>query len=312
MKTLLKAVEIWSPKTLGVLALDNAYYGDLISFKERSEQMSFKLGEGLPGKVWHTFAAVAAELKALRHFKRKGEAEEAGIGSCMALPVICGQELKSVVVMFFSNNAEDKGGVEVWENSKVDKEVLSLSSGAYNDLEHFKKLSKVINLPRNLGLPGICWAKQQPYFKANLGDTYSSFLPDPNAQRAGLTDGVCIPLEKEKGLVQIVTLLSSHEAPIARQFEIWAVDNNTQKAQFRSGYSQIYPNLSGHYRDVQFSATDSAPLATVLASSNAVVFYQPDYPGVLGANKTPLASPCALYLPVFKQQLLQFIVVFYL
>ena len=312
MMTLIKVVEIWAPKNETQLTLQGAFYGQLESFAGQSKPLSFVKGEGLPGKVWETLTAIAAPLNAVNHFLRKDEARHAGLGSVLALPIVCNERLNAVVLLFFGNHPEEKGGVEVWVDESSQQLELTLSSAAYNHLDQFKKLSETLKLRRGMGLPAICWAKQRPFLIANLGDTYSRFLRAEEARRAGLTGGFAIPIETVEQSTQIVAMLSSHHAPIARQIEIWELNSKHRQFEFDSGFSYVYSNLFNHYNDVAYALEDDSPLAKTYQNRNATVTETPAYPGKISITEARMEPLCGLYLPIFRDNSVAYIVIFYL
>lgn len=81
------AVEIWSEDG-DALRLEAGFYGAATAFREASEQVAFRRGQGLPGGVWGANAPVLLHgLGRSPGFLRAAEARAAGLDTGLGLPV---------------------------------------------------------------------------------------------------------------------------------------------------------------------------------------------------------------------------------
>lgn len=84
------AIEVWreDPSQDGVLVLDDGYYGAAEHFEWVSRRTQFPRGQGLPGAVWASAAAMLLrDLGSSYRFVRAESAGRAGITTGLGLPV---------------------------------------------------------------------------------------------------------------------------------------------------------------------------------------------------------------------------------
>lgn len=216
IKTFISVSEIWVPNG-DQLELAAGNYGTLSDFEEASRQTSFSKGEGLPGKAWAEARPVVLKEFDGSYFKRTEEARTAGLTSAVAVPVFDGEVLKAVLVVLCADDEERMGAVEVWaENNGM----LILEDGYYGAAKHFEWVSQHTHFPRGQGLPGGVWASETPMLMRDLGSGYR-FVRADSAGRAGLTNGIGIPVPTPSETTYVLTLLSARGTPIANRFEIW-------------------------------------------------------------------------------------------
>ena len=216
VRTFISVSEVWVPQE-GVLVLDGGNYGSLNQFAEASRQQTFAKGEGLPGKAWAD--AKPTVLKSLdgSYFKRLEAAKEAGLTSGVAIPVFARDELKAVLVVLCSDDEDRMGAIEVWTEKN---RMMVLDDGYYGAARHFEWVSQHTHFPRGQGLPGGVWAAATPMLFRDLGSGYR-FVRADSAGRAGLTNGLGLPVPVPGRETYVLTLLSARGTPIASRFEIW-------------------------------------------------------------------------------------------
>lgn len=83
----------------------NSYYSSLQEFREISQSLQFKLGEGLPGIVWLTqepkwIPDVSQDIEFVRH----QSAKKAGLKAGFAIPIIAHEQVVAVLVFFLSQS----------------------------------------------------------------------------------------------------------------------------------------------------------------------------------------------------------------
>lgn len=216
VKTFIQVSEVWVPQD-GRLVLGEGDYGALDDFAAASRRESFAKGEGLPGKAWAEARPVVLKGFDGSYFKRTEAAAKAGLTSAVAVPVFAGEELKAVLVVLCSDDAERTGALEVWHEAEG---LLMLEDGYYGAAKHFEWVSQHTHFPRGQGLPGGVWAASAPMLMRDLGSGYR-FIRSDSAAKAGLTTGLGLPVPVPGGETYVLTLLSAKGTPIARRFEIW-------------------------------------------------------------------------------------------
>lgn len=270
MQLFLKAAEIWQPDARGVsLRLSSSYYGDLVEFADVSQDMTFDFGEGLPGAAWAARRPLVWTDLGIGAFKRTEAAAQAGIACGIAIPILVGDFLLAVAVLFCGKAEAVIGAVEVWENPPGSDTELRLTDGYYGDLERFEWVSRRLSIMRGRGLPGGAWELGGPLILNDLGSS-NTFLRARNAAEAGITTGLAMPyLDTEDG-VQVLTLLSAKGTPIARRFEIWTPDGESEALRFAAGHCEAGTDLTAKYAGVAVSKGEG-PLGEVWLSGKPQV-----------------------------------------
>ena len=249
MNLFLKAAEIWVPdKSGGFLNLVSADYGELDEFANASSQLTFSWGEGLPGQAWQLKTPLIWTDLSNSYFQRTVVAQKSGITCGLSIPIICGEFVTAVVVLFFGASAGEGGAVEIWYNHEGSHNELKLLDGFYGDLDRFEYVSRRLTLMRGRGLPGIAWETAKPLILGNLAES-NTFIRARNAAESGISTGMAIPFRVNGDDFMIVTLLSAAGTPIALRFEVWLPHNERSRLLFHSGYSVTGEDLQDRYRD---------------------------------------------------------------
>ena len=213
----LQGTEVWVPDG-DVLRLHSGAYRGSSEFARVSAIKSFRIGEGLPGSVWGTQAPqVWTELKT--HFVRQELAQLSGIEAAVGFPIFKGDELSAVVVLLCGNRSTTGGCVEIWE-ANHDLRLLDHVGGYYGNLERFGAMSKLLQFQMGAGLPGIAWERGVPQLVEDEGRS-TAFVRGSIAREYGIEGGMAIPIFRKKQLNHVLVLLSTHQTPIARAFEVW-------------------------------------------------------------------------------------------
>ncbi len=252
MKSFVKAAEIWQTGPEGDrLHLSTSYYGDLIEFAEASKDMGFAYGEGLPGQTWAQARPLVWTDLQTDAFLRSESAKRAGIACGLSIPIFAGDFLLAVLVLFFADDEDVTGAVEVWGNRGSETE-LKLVEGYYGVLERFEWVSRRLTIMRGRGLPGGAWGDGKPLIISDLGQS-SAFLRARNAAESGITTGVAVPFSYGVSDTQVLTFLSARGTPIARRFEVWVPDTEGKRLVFETGHTEAGEDLHSIYRDVSFA-----------------------------------------------------------
>ncbi|MGR8979453.1 MAG: GAF domain-containing protein [Gammaproteobacteria bacterium] len=244
MKTFIKVIEIWIPdRERTQLEFGSGLYGALAEFKNASEHQHFAFDEGLPGKAWAKGHPIVLKKFEHSYFKRTAEANKAGLTCGIAIPIFSGEFLLAVVVFLCGDDAEHAGAIEVWRNDPADKDSLYLMDGYYGTLEHFEDISRHIPMSKGQGIPGKAWETGTPVLKVDLRRANEQSRP-ADAQNAGITTGLGIPVCKREDQFYVMTFLSAKGTPIAKRIQIWIPDGEGQHLICRQSYSKDSNNLA--------------------------------------------------------------------
>ncbi|MDB4977014.1 MAG: hypothetical protein JWN48_5355 [Myxococcaceae bacterium] len=210
--------EVWVPDG-PLLRRKSGAYGPHQRFAEASAQLTFESGQGLPGEALRARQPVLWQALDER-FVRRELAEQAGLDAGLAFPIFRGDELLAVVSLLCGSREHTGGCLEVWQPN--DLRELALTDGYYGRLESFEEISRLVRFQRGRGLPGIAWQSGMPHVMTDLANS-NSFIRANAAKLAGVHAGLAIPLYRGAEIAQLLVLLSAHETPLARAFEVWSV-----------------------------------------------------------------------------------------
>jgi hypothetical protein len=244
MKTFIKVTEIWIPdKERTQLEFGSGLYGGLIDFKADSEQQQFAYNEGLPGKAWAAGHPIVLTEFEHSYFKRAAAANKAGLTCGIAMPVFSGDFLMAVVVFLCGDDEEHAGAIEVWCNNPVSKNRLNVMDGYYGTLQHFENISRQISMPKGQGLAGVAWETGMPVLVHDISKA-DTFIRASDAELAGITMGIGIPVSDNPEQPYIMTFLSAKATPIAKRIQIWIPDQQGKQLICQQGYSKNSNNLA--------------------------------------------------------------------
>lgn len=244
MKTFIKVTEIWIPdKDRTQLEFSAGLYGALTDFKAASEQQSFAYDEGLPGKAWAAGHPLVLTRFERSYFKRTVAAQKAGLTCGIAIPIFSGDFLLAVVVFLCGDDAEQAGAIEVWCNNPDNLNALQIMDGYYGSLEHFQNASKQLKMHRGQGIPGIAWETGMPVLVEDIGKI-NEYIRSADAQQAGITTVLGIPVVNNPDNVYVMTFLSAKATPIAKRIQIWIPDRHGRKLVCQQSYSKHSNNLA--------------------------------------------------------------------
>ena len=244
MKTFIKVTEIWVPdKQRTHLEFDSGLYGGLVKFKAASEQQQFAYNEGLPGKAWAEGRPLVLKEFAQSYFKRTAAAKKAGLTCGIAIPVFSGDFLLAVVVFLCADDEHHAGAIEVWDKSLVSKNNLKVMNGYYGTLKHFETISKQLSIPKGHGLAGQAWESGMPILVEDIGQA-TTFIRTQDAQLAGITVGIGIPVYNNPNEPYILAFLSAKATPIAKRIQIWIPNKEGTQLICQQGYSKYNNDLA--------------------------------------------------------------------
>ncbi|MGR9087370.1 MAG: GAF domain-containing protein [Gammaproteobacteria bacterium] len=244
MKTFIKVIEIWVPdKERTQLEFGSGLYGALTDFKAASEQQHFAYDEGLPGKAWAEGHPIVLTKFEQSYFKRTVAAHKAGLTCGIAMPIFSGDFLLAVVVLLCGDDEEHAGAIEVWRNNPENKETLQVMDGYYGTLHHFEHISRASNIPKGHSIPGMAWDTGMPVLMEDIGKAIG-FEHSADAQKAGITTALGIPVGNSNGQIYVMTFLSAKATPIAKRIQIWIPDAKSNQLICQQGYSKHSNNLA--------------------------------------------------------------------
>jgi len=251
-KTFIQVAEIWVPsRNRQRLEWHAGMYGaDHATFRNATEGMTFAFDEGLPGKAWSQRRPVLFVDLQIPAFLRADAARNAGLRSGVAIPVLAGDFLLAVVVLFCGDDAEHVGTIELWHNDAQISSGLTLEDGYFGQLDAFEVISRRTEFRRGFGLPGLAWQTGKPVVMADLGHS-QRFVRRADALRVGINKGLAIPFSLVAGHTYVLTFLSALGTPIARRFEIWEPGTHGS-LEFAGGDCDCDPNFARAYEGVVF------------------------------------------------------------
>jgi diguanylate cyclase (GGDEF)-like protein/PAS domain S-box-containing protein len=109
--------ELWTPdeasERLEVAGGWRRERGPRTAFELKASEVSFEMGDGLPGQAWALRRPVwSPDISADERLPRRAEAERAGLRSAMALPIAKGREPLGVVLFVSRERREPAPGME--------------------------------------------------------------------------------------------------------------------------------------------------------------------------------------------------------
>jgi hypothetical protein len=141
--------------------------------------------------------------------------------------------------------------IEIWIPDK-DRTQLEFGSGLYGGLRDFKNVSEKQRFAYDEGLPGKAWAAGHPIVLSRFEDSY--FKRTAEAQKAGLTCGIAMPIFSGDFLLAVVLFLCGDDREQAGAIEVWCNEAASADAlQVLDGY---YGAL-GHFETVSRQSTFS-------------------------------------------------------
>ncbi|MDD2723620.1 MAG: GAF domain-containing protein [Methylovulum sp.] len=304
MKTFIKATEIWIPdKQRTQLEFGSGLYGALTEFKAASEQQHFAYDEGLPGKAWAQGHPVMLTEFEHSYFKRTAAAKQAGLTCGIAIPIFSGDFLLAVVMFLCGDDEDHAGAIEVWSNHhEADK--LSVMDGYYGTLQDFEQLSRQTAMSKGEGIPGQVWASGMPVLIEDIGQP-ETFVRGVEAQKAGITTCLGIPVAHHKQQTYMMTFLSAKATPLAKRIQIWMPDAQGQHLVCQQGYSKKNNELAQIFETITVKKGEGA-LGRVWLTGMPIITgdHDAEYNPELDNLSTMLA------IPVIEQGRLQAIVTF--
>lgn len=219
----IRVVETWVPSQDGtLLEFHQGLYHAAPAFGTISRTMCFGRGEGLPGRVWEERRPLLLPRFERSNFLRTPTAQAVGLRCAVGVPCFRGERLVAVLVLLCGDEALGTGAIELWHHDPRIGSDMTLVDGWFGaDGGHFEALSRDAYLPRGVGLPGRAWQRGETVHLPDLHADGARFLRLPEAEAAGLQEGLAIPLETGGAEAGVLTVLASHHLPVAQRLEVW-------------------------------------------------------------------------------------------
>lgn len=292
MKTFIKVTEIWIPDPQRTqLEFGSGLYGGLHDFKAASEQQHFAYNEGLPGKAWAAGHPIVLKKFEHSYFKRTAAAQQAGLTCGIAIPVFSGDFLMAVVVLLCGDDKDHAGAIEVWSDSTANGQSLVVMDGYYGTLHDFEALSRQISVAKGNGLAGQAWAANMPILVEDMSKA-DTFIRATDAQQAGISMGIGIPVSDNFEHSYIMTFLSAKATPIAKRIQIWIPDAHGTQLVCQQGFSKHSNDLAEIFETITVTKGVGA-LGRVWLTGMPVITgdHEPDYSPELDNLSSMLAIP---------------------
>ncbi len=117
--------------------------------------------------------------------------------------------------------------IEIWIPDK-ERTQLEFGSGLYGGLTDFKKASEKQHFDYDEGLPGKAWAAGHPIVLNGFEQSY--FKRTAEAQKAGLTCGIAIPIFSGDFLLAVVVFLCGDDQEQAGAIEVWCNEGGAENS----------------------------------------------------------------------------------
>ncbi|MGJ0483717.1 MAG: GAF domain-containing protein [Methylomicrobium sp.] len=147
--------------------------------------------------------------------------------------------------------------IEIWIPDK-ERTQLEFGSGLYGSLTDFKRISEKQHFVYDEGLPGKAWAAGHPIVLSRFEDSY--FKRTAEAQKAGLSCGIAIPIFSGDFLLAVVVFLCGDDQEQAGAIEVWC--NETAKGdtlQVLDGYYGALEHFEALSRQIKLSRDQGIP-----------------------------------------------------
>lgn len=170
-KQSVKGIEVWVPTAdQRSLQLNQSCYRDALAFQEASQGVTFRRGEGLPGKIWETRSPAFLRELITTEFVRSAAAGAVGMTTAVGFPVFNQGKISAVVLFLLDSRHQMKAVFESWKPD-AESGAMRLAGGCYINSESLRRLSEFVHLPPGEGLPGFVSQQARPYVTGRFRKT---------------------------------------------------------------------------------------------------------------------------------------------
>lgn len=301
MQTFIRAVEYWVPSAdRSTLAHGGGWYGAAPAFGALSPKLCFGPGEGLPGQAWAQGHPIVLRQFEGSYFKRTEAAHAAGLTCAIAIPLLAGDYLMAVVVMFCGDDAAHAGAIELWRNDPALSPDMTLADAYYGTTaEAFEYIARHVSFRRGTGLPGIVWDTGMPMFIDDLGRG-QRFLRAASATKVGINRGLAIPCAQTGPDTWVLAFLSALGTPLARRIEVWLPNTHRTELHRVAGFCEVLGKLPPGHAERPIQRGASTIGQAMVTGIPAISHHAGDEPGELGASAKAAGLQVLLAMPLLR------------
>jgi hypothetical protein len=146
-------------------------------------------------------------------------------------------------------------------------------------------------MPKGQGLAGLAWETGMPILVDDISKA-NTFIRASDAQQAGISMGIGIPVSDSREQSYIMTFLSAKATPIAKRIQIWLPDPQGKQLICQQGYSKNSNDLAKIFETITVNKGEGA-LGRVWLTGMPVITgdHEPDYNPELDSLSSMLAIP---------------------
>lgn len=287
---LVVGAEVWVPEEDNLIFGSGAY-GPHSGFLAASQKGKFRVGEGLPGAVRATRQALLWNDLSER-FLRAEIALTSDFHAALGFPWFKGDTFVAVVALLLRRGPNIVGAVEVWTLDEA-IDALTFTHGHYSSCPEFERLSRIVQFPTGVGLPGATRATSACQIVPDVRVS-NSFVRAAIAERAHLKLGVGVPLAQGGDVKSVITLIASEgESFISEVSRFEREEDGVLHARTLSSEPDA-PRLPASYfrhlePSVEQAFTHGVPVALAdgdVPSQRTIALVLPEYAGERVAHAT--------------------------
>lgn len=163
------AIEVWS-NSLGKsteLEVIDGYYGTLDDFGDKSRQIKFIKGSGLPGQVWEAGMPVLIEdLGLAPAFIRGADAVKAGITTALGIPVSVVENQVYIMTFLSAKATPIAQRLQIWVPDESSSRLVCQSGYSKNN-DQLAEIFETVSVRKGEGLLGRVWLTGVPAIRNN-------------------------------------------------------------------------------------------------------------------------------------------------
>lgn len=296
MRKCLKGIEVWKPsQDESCLELHESCYLEASAFQDASRNITFRAGEGLPGKIWQQQSPAFLKELITTEFVRSGIASAAGMTTAMGFPVFCEGRVESVVLILLDSREQVKAAFESWRYDP-NLAALKLVGGTYINCEKLRRLSEYLSLPIGQGLAGLAVEQRSPYIGARFSEN-SQAVRGIALSSEQLLSGIALPLtDSSLSVSDVFLLFNSETTPLFSVLQVWKPISESSELFMIAEFIDGVPTLSSQVLDVAKNS-DQGIAGEAFATRMPVVLNENTNSTVVLANQLAPQSSMAIAIP---------------
>lgn len=246
----LKGIEVWTPSAADdCLELSQSVYRDAAYFRETSTHMTFRRGEGLPGRVWTSRAPVFMRELITTDFVRSQAASAVGMTTAIGFPIFASGEIQSIILLLLDTRYQMKAAFESWHYDPAVSS-LKLAGGTYVNCERLRRLTEFMSFPVGSGLPGIAAEQRLPCAGARFAEGTAAVRGVALAAER-LMSGVALPLtDSGNDISDVFLLFNAESSPVFSLLQVWKPTADGTRLTLVSEHVDGVPSLTSQLQEV--------------------------------------------------------------